>query len=98
LKPRVTARLDEALYAAVRELGGERTIDAVVNAALQLWVERQRASVPAVAAVDADALAAAPDAPAPTPMRSPAPAFVVPADQLPRNIYRPPGRTPPPRD
>jgi len=50
--PRVTARLDEALYTAVHELAGEPTIDAVINAALQLWVA-QRAPVPVVAATRA---------------------------------------------
>jgi Arc/MetJ family transcription regulator len=48
-KPRVTARLDEALYAAVRELAGTRTIEAVVGEALRAWVAARRAPAPAVA-------------------------------------------------
>jgi hypothetical protein len=100
MKPRATARLDEE----VRELAGERTIDAVVNAALQLWVEHQRAPKPdddaAAAAVEAatEVSNTSPSEPAlaPTPPQPPAAHLVVPADQLPWNMYRPPGRSPSP--
>jgi hypothetical protein len=77
LKPRVTARLDRELYDELRELAGDRDMNAVVTEAIQAWITTLRAPKPSALSISVTPQPVAP--------------VIAPADQ-PWHAYRVPPR------
>jgi hypothetical protein len=87
--PSVNLRLDVALLTEVRELSPQGELTKSINAAMQMWLNAQRAG-PADAAPQL-APAPAPAAPASAPPRSSLPVMQLPG--LPANALRVPGHS-----